>query len=242
MKDYNHRYYRLFANCFLVKGFKRSIICDTQRSCIDFIPNDLLEILLIHSQVSIGKIKEVYGEENIETIEDYFNFLIKKEYIFLCDFEEIKLFPDINLTWDHPSIITNIIIDIEESHSYNFREVFQQLEIINCKDIQLRFFKEISIESLESIIRQLNESKIKSIEVFIPYTLKNNEKKIIELANNYFRIYSIAIHSAPVTKIINDFSIAPATIKYIKDIITSNTHCGFISPKYFRSNIQKKQT
>lgn len=77
--------FKLFASCIPVKGIQRSIICDVQRYTFDFIPNGLYDILTNYEGQTIETVKEVFSlnEENI--IDEYFSFLIEKEYVFLTN-------------------------------------------------------------------------------------------------------------------------------------------------------------
>ena len=74
--------YFLFSNCLPVKGANRSIICDLQRAEYDFIPNSLYEILESYQFMSIDEVFQKYSIEYKKTIEEYFEFLEQKEYIF----------------------------------------------------------------------------------------------------------------------------------------------------------------
>ena len=107
----------VFANCKLVKGASRSSICDLQRNQIKLIPNDLFEILSIHEGKSIQEIKKKFGNRYDKTIDEYFEFLVENEFIFFTD--NPKLFPKLSDEWDHPSKITNAIIDRNLDSNYN---------------------------------------------------------------------------------------------------------------------------
>jgi hypothetical protein len=83
--------FKLFSCCFPVKGFSRSIICDTQRNSYDFIPNSLYNILIKYDGDTIAEIKSNYNHKFDNIIDDYFIFLQKKEYIFFT--KEPDAFP-----------------------------------------------------------------------------------------------------------------------------------------------------
>ena len=74
--------FKLFAHCIPVYGANRSIICDLQRKSFEFIPNILFEIITKHEGKTINQIEDLYGIENSDSIREYFNFLIEKEFIF----------------------------------------------------------------------------------------------------------------------------------------------------------------
>ena len=81
----NNKYFVLFANCMPVKGYKRSIVCDLLRNKYVFITNDLYKILKEYKNLSIGDIKKKYNNEYDNFIDEYFQYLLKNNLIFLCD-------------------------------------------------------------------------------------------------------------------------------------------------------------
>lgn len=71
----NDQFFKLFANCIPVKGYKRSIVYDLQRNDFSFIPNELFELLTEYKHLSITELKELYPDD-VETIDEYYSFLI----------------------------------------------------------------------------------------------------------------------------------------------------------------------
>jgi len=229
------RYFRLYANCLPVRGYTRSSICDVQRGRLQFIPNDLYEILEKHADRSIPEIIQVFGEENRETIEEYFDFLYTEDYIFYCELDDLKLFPPLDLSWDHPSMITNAIVDIGLESRHHFDSIISQLEGLGCKDIQLRFFRETSIPELSGIMDLLLTSSIKSVELLIPYSERFVDAEIIRFAEANLRIHFLVLHSSPFNRQIETKS--KTVIRFVEDVISDETHCGHISEGYFTVNL-----
>ncbi len=229
--------FKLFASCIPVKGAIRSLICDLQRNEIKFIPNELFEILVNHSNKTLDEIKRYYGNKFDDTIDEYFEFLIENEYGFWC--KNPSLFPSLDLTWESPFEITNSLIDYNENSKYDFSKIFSELESLGCKNIQLRFYSEISIKKLYNILEHTNKSIFSSIELVIKYSTSINIEKLNELSDRFLRINSIIVHSAPESRIVKeygkDFEVN-SNILYVKEIIDSDLHCGIITPKYFSIN------
>ena len=103
-----HKPFRLFSNCVPIKGANRSVICDLQRNNLKLIPNDLYNLLKKHEGKTITEVKEKYDNLYDSTIEEYFEFLVKNEFIFFTKTPE--LFPKLKLNWDSDSSITNTIL------------------------------------------------------------------------------------------------------------------------------------
>ena len=67
------KYIRLFACCIPVKGYRRSLLCDLQRSKVKLIPNELFDLLDQHQNNTINELLHKYpGYE--ENINEYINF------------------------------------------------------------------------------------------------------------------------------------------------------------------------
>src|SRR5258708_17763388 len=228
-------YFRLYANCIPVRGYSRSSICDVQRGRLQFIPNDLFEILEKHADRSIAEIIRIFGEENRETIEEYFDFLCKEEYVFYCDFDDLKLFPDLDLSWDHPSIITNAIVDIVLESRYKFDSIIPQLEALGCKDIQFRFFRKTSIPELSEMMSLFRTSSIKSVELLVPYSEDFTDAEITHFVEGNLRIHFLVFHSSPFRRQMETQS--KTVIRFAEEIISDETHCGHISEGYFTINL-----
>lgn len=227
------KYFKLFANCIPVKGAKRSVICDLQREDFNFIPNGLYDILMDFKSSSIKQLKNSFAEEEHETIDEYFNFLIEKNLGFFCNRHELDLFPKMDLFWDEPFQITNAIIDNDSTSTHNYALVFKQLEDLGCGYVQLRFFSEITIAKIHSVLSLCDRSRIKSFELLLKYSEElSSYDTLKKLCANFPRIRTVFIHSSPkyIPKL-DDSTMG--NIIYATDIILSSSHCGIIDPAYF---------
>jgi len=226
--------FKLFANCIPVKGINRSTICDLQRGNYDFIPNDLYEILKFQEGKTIIDLKARYDEKYHYILDEYFEFLIEKEYIFFTNNSEN--FPLIDLSYEDSGNISNAIIDIRKSSlSLNHKFLIKELNELGCNAIQLRLFESISISYILEIFNQ-NLENLQSLELIIPY--KDEElEEYIELYTKINFLNQICVHSSPKESIVELDNNSLYSIVYIKDFILDSSHCGNINPGYFNSNI-----
>ena len=228
-------YFKLFASCIPVKGATRSTICDIQREKFYFIPNALCEILIEHKDKTFLEVKEAYDHEADEIIEEYFRFLIDKELLFFT--EEPELFPDLDLTWKMPSTISNSIIDVNKDSDHDFVKIFSELNDLNCKALQLRFYDEIPYDQLVSILELTNDTRMEYIEVMVRYSTAMKISEMAKICRTFQRVGLVTVHNAPNTK--SD----PVEVKgldtivvYITDLIDSSTHCGVVHLSSFNAN------
>ncbi len=233
------KYFKLFACCIPVYGYKRSIIYDIQRDCSETIPNSLFHLLKTNKNTSYSKILLKYGVENKKIIDNYFDWLIQKEFGFWCNsVTESKSFPDMDMEWDTPFVITNSIIDIGEDNSINYHDIIRQAINIGIPYLQLRAYTEKNLDFYFSLLKICEGSRIKSIDIFTPY-LKINPKEVSFKKNcqKYLRINNIIFHSSPFNKRVKFFN-GLTTIIFVKQTISDQNCCGNISSSFFAINKQ----
>ncbi|WP_158658086.1 grasp-with-spasm system SPASM domain peptide maturase [Agarilytica rhodophyticola] len=223
----NKGYFILFSSCIPVNGSKRNIICDLQRSDYEVISSQLYNLLLNYSYIDLEKtLKEPSGI----TINKEINFLLEKEYGFITATPEN--FPKLDLTWNSPRKVSNAIIDIGKNSQHDFGNLFSQLDSLGCPEIQLRFFNDsdITLNDLNIIASYIENSRIKIIDLIIPYRTEFIGEKIELLIQMHSRLNSVTIHSSPSLDIFRD------DIVFIDQVIYDETHCGIIHPLNMRIN------
>jgi len=231
--------FKLFACCLPVKGARRSTICDVQRGSFEFIPNVLYEILTEHEGKTPAQIKQAFDHEYDEYIDEYLAFLVDGEYGFYTD--EPQAFPPMDLAWKSPSVITNAIIDADGDSQHDFADIFAQLDALNCKAVQLRFYDSLSYAQLAGILEAAQYSRLASIDLMLKFNAQLGEKDGDEyayhnLCNKYQRISSVVIHSCPTDRFVYQEDIN-VPINWISQAIDPALHCGEIHPSHFQVNL-----
>lgn len=222
---------KLFASCIPVKGAKRSIIYDLQRMDYDFIPNSLYEFLKAYDGKSLTEVKELYSDEENLIIDEYISFLVNKDYIFLTD--QPESYPDLNLDWDAPRIITNSIIDFDAFSCHNFNEIIAQLTRLRCQALELRFFDNCSLNKIKELLEVTNDTTIRSISLVIKYDESITPSEIDDLMTQRTALKSLVIHgcATPIPNLSNK------KVACISNLITDESHCGVIDHLNFSVNI-----
>ncbi len=227
----------LYANCIPVKGAFKSIICDLQRQNYIYIPNDLYNIITTHRGKRIQEVKDFYENKYDDIIDNYFQILLKNEFAFLTDTPD--LFPKMNMEWKEPFEITNAIIDISNTSTYDIKSVFKQLSQLSCKFVQIRFYRESSCKEIISILKYLD--KIKSNSIGIDFLILHHnsfkEKDFIALFKTFKRLNSILVYASPLGKKILTMGHSRYYI-HTGANIDSEKHCGVINKSLFSINIK----
>jgi len=229
-----NKYFSLFANCIVVKGSKENLMCDMQRGEIRAIDENLVELFNMCKTYKVSELCEIIRCTNKEALYSFFDSLVKLEIGFYTS--DIKLFPPIDLTWYNPSKITNAILDFKLiNDDISINSIISQLNILGCKAIQLRFYRIVLPKRLETLIKSINSTGIKSIELILRYD-KSQIKSILNLVFRYFRINKIVFYNSPMNKF--ESIEEKAVIYYLKHSILNNRNCGTINSGIFHSNIK----
>ena len=160
-----NNYIRMFSHCIPVLGKKKSIIYDLQRNNFEIIPNDFYEILLLLKENSVADLIKIYGKENKSVINQYINFIIKKEFGFWINKNEMSLFPELNYEWDMPNTITNIIIKIGVETVANFKVIIKLIKSLRCESVCLIFKEEVKINLIRKVIKLFDKLEINTIHI-----------------------------------------------------------------------------
>jgi SPASM domain peptide maturase of grasp-with-spasm system len=231
----NEQVFKLYANCIPVKGARRSTICDLQLYRYDFIPNGLYHILTSMKDLSIADIKAAFPAFQHNIIDEYFEFLLEKDYGFFCS--EPHLFPDLELSWMAPQQITNAIIDVDDQSRHPFESIFAQLDSLGCRALQLRFFSAVSLEELGRILEMTGRGVLRHIDLLLPYSEGFSDEVLQGICSEHQRISRIAVYSAPASRTVR----VPHTnvpISFTTARCDSPTCCGESSPKFFVINME----
>lgn len=226
---------KIFANCLPVKGAMRSIIYDLQRQKYDFISNSLADMLLQYDGKTLEEIKSAYNNQYNDIIDEYVEFLISKEYAFFT--HQPELYPELSLYWDEPSTITNAIIcDRNSKHPYG--DIFKQLDALNCKALQWRFFHLESLSQLDGHLKLTDDLRLQHIEIIMPWVGELHIDEYKKLVHSHQRIWHVRIFNAPYTR--TDY-IDPQKhhpLAFTTENVADNFFCGNIFPNNFRINIK----
>lgn len=227
--------YKMFTTCLPVKGASRSIICDLQRYDFDFIPNVLFDILQ-KEIFSLNSLIKEFGTEHKDTIKEYIDFLIEKEYCFEVKKSEIHRFPPLNTDWDSPYIISNSILELDKLDIHIIESIFNQLDELGGKFIELKFYETQTEQHIDKILSLLEGSIITSVNLYLKFDEKSfNLEEASKIIRKYYRVDNLYLHSANEFRRVNTNN--SSNLYLLNDAIYSHISCGIISPLFFNVNI-----
>jgi len=192
---YKDNYFYFFANCFPVRGHTRTMIIDLQRRRLFFVDNSYYELLMELNENTIGGVIEMLeGEEDRREFEKFIGFLLKSDLGNFVD--DISLFPRMQSDWDHPSPITNSIIDIRDKW-HDFKKIFEELDNLNCYFIQVRSFGKLPMERLTEILSLSAGTCFRGIQFLIKYEADVTEINALQQLSYKFPIAIITVYGTP---------------------------------------------
>jgi len=228
-------YFKLFTNCKIVKGANRALMMDLQTEKAELIPLDLYEITeILESGKTIAQLKALYADEN--SIEEYIEYLIAKDYGFRCGFEDFALFPPIDFKYDVPNAITNAIIELDTIDA--LEDIVGQLNKLGCVYLSIIKYTPVTMSEINEVNKILAQNRMVSYEIHGRY----DETLSPQLVNDLGRLYntkmiSLNLHGSPMDKSLPLGEIGSFEVNYIESEITDFKHCGIVNVKNFRVNM-----
>lgn len=230
------KYIVLFENCQLTRGASRTLLADLQRGSIEFLDNEIYSVFTEKNRThTIEQLISLQPAENRETLTEYFSYLLENEYAFLCDQDELELYPVLNKKWDHYSVISNCIIDFKkETEDLNdYIKVVRELDELGCEAIQIRDYNGLSIVFLKKLLAIFTPTILCKIELLLKHTedLENYKK----LLDQFPRVTELILHSSETDVEFKNNAVQKVFIS--KQKITDESCCGVISIRYFNLDL-----
>ena len=235
----NTQIYCLFANCIIVEGAYRSIICDIQRGKYHFIPISFSNLFLKKRFIDIYYVYENEESEFHHIINEYVDFLIKNELAFeLKNFTEIEFYPSLDLQWDYPAKITNFLLDVSNNSYHNYKNLLSQAEILGCRHLQIRYFKKVGINEIFEVQKIISESNFISLQFIIQYQ-EELLHSLVNIIKENIKITSIICCESINNEVIFELGgYGVGKIISVTEKILDKKNCGCIHPSYFSTNIE----
>jgi SPASM domain peptide maturase of grasp-with-spasm system len=139
---------------------------------------------------TINDLLKLYERKYHKSILQHFKQLEKEDLGFYTD--DPSQFPDLDLYWDHPSIISNAIIDWTTLKPKKLNEFIEEL---GCEAVQL--IVPSDIKKAEAVLKRFDERRVKSIELVTDFISPAHSKKFIAMAEKYLRVFFIYFYGSP---------------------------------------------
>ena len=221
-----NKYIKLFASCKLIQGHSQACIYDLERGTIVTVPNDLILLMEEASKTTIIDLEKKYGKE---IIQEYIDFLLKKELIFITD--EPENFPTISTEYLTPTIIHNSIVVISEKTKNDIINISNQLKKLLCRFIEFRITANVDEQYLDTIVSNFKNCSVQSILFYAQYS-PEMMGIMDRLVNKYLKIGLVTLFNTEEVHI-------PEFKKriFIAKGFLDNRNCGYIDQSKFACNL-----
>jgi len=235
----DNKYFFFFSDCIIVKGEKRSIICDLTRNKFQLIPNDLYSFIE-WSNKKLGKqiIKKYI--KYLPIVQEYLQFLEKHEFFFWGDKHDLNRFPLLKTEFNQAFLISNSIIEINLDKFEIYKKTISEIVKNGVKVFQIRFYNTVNYEQLIALFEIFSNSIVNHIELCFPFNQEITINQLETLLDENKRIKSIFIHNTPIEKIQIlqkhvkcNISFTENEIKNSKDYITKKPVNFIINHEFF---------
>lgn len=190
-------YYLINSASPVVKGYLRSCIYDLQRHSHDVVPHSLPEFLKELEKKGFAELKRKTPKKFHDTLKEYLSYCLENEYVFELPARiNKKQFKKIDFSYKSPSIITNMIIEINNVLEVSTEQIKWLIRAVKCYHLQF-ILKGLKVMSeLKTMLEEISAIGLNSIELILPFKSEHDYNALIGSNTNISRI---VVHSAPKT-------------------------------------------
>ncbi|MGE0568121.1 MAG: grasp-with-spasm system SPASM domain peptide maturase [Bacteroidia bacterium] len=230
-------YLKLFANCKLVNGAKKSIICDLILNRYYNVYEFEKAILFASNKCDLHDISIKFNDSELVKLKSFIEFLVSDNWAFLTD--EPNSFPEISMQFEFPLTFSNAIIDYCGDSDYNLEVAINKIDEAGCRALQLRFFDNVSISFLLTLFRRINEIGIFYVELLLNVFPKAKNESLVELFKSNGRLRNVFVFNQQFnsSKEISSENITYGVLHLRKNKMQDESFCGQVSKERFVSNI-----
>lgn len=225
----------LSSSCKVVKGARRTLLNDYLRNEVRFIPNNYYDLIQILDRSNILEIREAIDDKSRDAFDDFVSFMVSNEYAYIH--QDTDLFPTISKKInDEHVILKDCIIEIDSTFYDNesFNLIINEIDSLNCDDIQIRFLGNINASFIREVLNIAQRSSINCIEI---HCENNNISDEIwfEIIEEFATLSNIFIYSSNKNSknehIIKRSGHAPLLMGVVHHLTSSlsKDNCGVIS-------------
>jgi len=215
--------YKLFEDHQITQGFQRDLLVDFTRQKIAIIPKSVTTVI-----EKLGS-NWTPNDNEINIIQE----LLDEEIIFEISSEELDLFPAVNLDWDYPAEISNSIIEISHSNIKYLKDVFIELEELNCFHYSVILMESFNDQEIEIIKGFLFDMEILSFHLAINYYPSDALNSLLTLTGKSTRMKSkITVYNCDDHVFMKRFG----ELISLRTGLYSSNRCGCISKENFTVN------
>lgn len=229
------RFFNLYSDILITKGFSRILISDLNRNRSNLYPLELYELISELKNYSIEDVLENYDSDSRRIVHEYLEYLVNKEYGFISEGDWEKGFVSISKSFNTPEIINNIFIELDQLELSDV--LCESINNLKIKHIVLLCNNPTSIQEIIQLDRIFENSTIEGIELYSPDSGAIDKHFLQILHEKTKRINRIVIYRAAAEKRFDETDFRFEYV-FINHQITINS-CGKVRTEDFNTNMSK---
>ncbi len=197
MMDINKKetWFKLHSSCIPVKGKDSSLIYDIEKEQLYPISGDHYELLRLCKTNSLSEIERILLEVSEEELKNFLEQFIEESLGFYTSHPES--FPELDLEWMAPAVITNGIIQLNATSQFDFENLVEQFQNLGCDAIQVRLEADFEWSTIEKLMLAFETTRIKLVDWIMPYRPSLDKEVLLELMGRYKRVGLLRIYGSP---------------------------------------------
>lgn len=203
------------SNVLFVKGHVKNLIIDLQNDC------------WYHVKFSLADDSEIKNltKENLD-------FMLDQGMIFEIPERFKSNLKSFKLEYSSPNHLENVIMDRNANSSYSIEKSIMLLNRLRNKSLQVRWFDNINLTDLRTILCKTESSPCESIDILLPFD--DFYQQVLDLKKQFPKISNVVFHS--VNKSIDKHDLDRQEVFFTREHITDANNCGQVSPYNFSQN------
>jgi len=183
------RYLNLYSHCKVVKGRDESVIVDFKNKRINYIPNDMADIIIDNKNISLNqdKLMNRYGADNKDAISSYLYGLEKKDIVFQSK-NELDL-GEFNTEYLKPTHLELMTLEIDSDNlCFDYLNIISEFESMGGVKMEIRF-KNSSTKNIKILEDILSQHKYSRIKFFSCHITRDDKllSKMVKLLTYYIK-------------------------------------------------------
>jgi len=229
-------FFRLYPNVVPTKGYNRSVLVDLFKNELHFVPNGLIDVLLLYDFQN-KSVEEILSIENCSErklrVQEYIEFIVTNDLGILDDKTTIAGLSDLNKNFYADSKIESVIFELDCRSEWNITSCLQKLDLCGAKFLEIRFLDyESFVNNIQEIQIGLNHHTIETVRILVPFNL-NIQIYLEENIKHFSRLNLLTIYNTT-----SGFELSENKINIVfsSQEFVSSECCGNVSAEYFTIN------
>lgn len=229
------RFFNLYSDIYITKGYNRILISDLGRSISKLYPLELHELIEELKSASIESVLENYDSGSKAIAEEYIGYLLEKEYGFVTEGDWDKNFLPLSYEYHDHQQISNLYIEVEK---LEIPATLMQ-SIANLRITHLVVFCRNATSSQELIDfdRSFDNTTLESLELYSAYSSELNADFLQNVHDHTQRIYHLVFYQCEEIPVLTNTSYR-FTLDFKRDSLSIHS-CGKVNVDYFNTNMPK---